>query len=120
MNKILMGFAASALLLVASPSFADDRDFDLVNATGYPIGKVYIDESASDAWSENMLPAVMQDGEMVHMKFGKGDKGCKWDMKISWTDGSPDVVWSGFDLCTINKITLKWDRATNTTSAIKE
>lgn len=114
MTRII--FAAAGLALLASPAFADDRDFDLVNATGYPIKTVLIDESASDAWTDNMLNDVMEDGVTVHMHFGKGDKGCKWDMKITWTDSS-SAVWHGFDLCTINSITLHYNRSTDTTTA---
>ncbi len=100
----------------AAPALAEDRDFDLMNATGYPIKTVLIDESASDAWTDNMLSGVMADGDTVRMHFGKGDKGCNWDMKVTWTDNTSSV-WKNFDLCTIEAIKLHYNRDTDTASA---
>jgi hypothetical protein len=114
MTRILL--AATAALLFAAPAFAEDRDFDLVNATGYPIKTVLIDEAASDSWTDNMLGDVMNEGDTVRMHFGKGDKGCKWDMKVTFTDAST-AEWHGFDLCSIEKITLHYNRQTDVTSA---
>jgi len=115
MRYTLLAAAAMTLLFVA-PAFAEDRDFDLVNATGYPIKSVLIDEAASDVWTDNELSGVMDDGATVHMHFGQGDKGCKWDMKVIFTDDS-NAEWHGFDLCSINTITLHYNRNSDVTSA---
>jgi|SRR5450432_2322587 hypothetical protein len=115
MSKTLL--AATALtLLIAAPAFAADRDFDLTNATGYPIKTVLIDEAASDVWTDNMLESTMGEGDTVHMHFGRGDKGCKWDMKVTFTDDTT-AEWHAFDLCSISTITLHYNRKTDVTSA---
>jgi len=115
MKQIVLAAAGFAMLF-AVPALADDRDFDLTNATGYPIKTMLIDESASNVWGNNELDSILNDGSTVRVKFGKGDKGCKWDMKVTFTDDS-SAEWHGFDLCTINSIILHYNRSTDVTSA---
>ncbi len=112
--------AGFALLLSAAPAFAADRDFDLVNNTGYDIKSVFIDESASPTWTDNAIDSTMKDGETVRMKFGKGDVGCKWDMKVVFADDNSAAVWHGFNLCEINTIKLHYNRNTDVTTAVVE
>ena len=118
MKKLVL---AAALLLSSAfgqSALADNRDFKLINATGYQIKHVYIDEASSDAWTDDILGRDnLDDGDSVDIQFGKGDKGCKWDMKVVYSDGE-SAVWSGFDLCTINSVKLKWNKNTGVTSAI--
>lgn len=114
-------FAVGFSLLAMSPSaLAADRDFDLVNDTGYDIKAVFIDEAASPTWSENAIDGVMADGDTVRMHFGKGDIGCKWDMKVVFADDNSAAVWHGFDLCQISKIRLKYSRSSDVTTAVIE
>jgi hypothetical protein len=98
------------------PGIRDDRDFDLINATGYAIKEVYIDESSSTNWTDNEVSGTFGDGEKIRFKFGKGEKGCKWDMKVVWTDNSSSI-WHNFNLCEINSIKLKYNKATDESSA---
>jgi hypothetical protein len=116
MTRLLFAGVALCTVIGMSSAFADDRDFKLINATGYPIKSVYIDESSSDSWTDNSIDAVMNDGDEVNMKFGKGDKGCKWDMKVVWTDNTSSV-WKNFDLCTIEVIKLHYNRDTDAATA---
>lgn len=116
MKAHLFATTVAAVTFCGASAFAMDRDFDLTNATGYPIKSVLIDEAASDVWTDNALEGVMNDGDTVHMHFGKSDKGCKWDMKVTFTD-STSAEWHGFDLCSINTITLRYNRKTDVTSA---
>ena len=45
-------------------------------------------------------------------------QGLQWNFKIEWADaGYPGVLWNNIDLCSIDVITLKYDRATDTTTA---
>ena len=62
---------------------------------------------------------VLADGDQVPVKFSTADKGCVWNFKIEWADpGYPGVVWQNIDLCKIDEITLKYDRATDKTTAV--
>ena len=55
MQKILLGAIAALMLLVVAPSYADDRDFGLINATGYPIKFVGVNAPGT-ANSTTFLP----------------------------------------------------------------
>jgi len=109
-----------AVLASSAPALAADRDFDLVNGTGYDIKAVFIDEAASPTWTVNSIDGTMGNGDAVRMHFGKGDVGCKWDMKVVFADDNSAAVWHGFDLCQISKITLKYNRNTDVTTAVIE
>ncbi len=119
MNKFAIPALAAASLLMSSPSFADNRDFDLINATGYDIKAIYMDTTASTTWGyPSEIDSPLANGQSVRITFGKSDgKSCKWDLKVVWADGSADDVWTGIDVCTVNTIKLKYDKGSNTTSA---
>ncbi|MEI8395442.1 MAG: hypothetical protein WCF85_11945 [Rhodospirillaceae bacterium] len=120
MKRIALTCALLSGIAFALPALADSRDFELVNGTGYPIKHVYIDEASSDSWSEDILGRdVLDNGESVKIEFGKADKGCKWDMKVVYTDAS-SAVWSNLNLCTIDSLTLKYNHDTGVTSAVSK
>lgn len=118
MRKLALACALALGALFSQSALADNRDFELTNGTGYPIKHVYIDESSSDSWSDDVLGKdTLDDGDSVQIEFGKGDKGCKWDMKVVYDDGET-AIWHGFDLCTINSVKLKWSKSTGETTAV--
>ncbi len=121
---LFMATMGLALTAVKAPTVAAESvlDFTLVNKTGYPISAVYIGPSSSKEWGENILDDVLGDGESATITFHpKAGAITKWDLRVSWEDDSdPDVYWLGFQLSSINQITLKYDRKTNTTSATTE
>lgn len=118
MHRTLLA-AACLAGLSATPALAVDRDFDLTNATGYPIREIYIDEASKDHWTDNAIEGVLDNGDKVRMQFGKSDVGCAWDMKVVWTDNTSSV-WKGFNLCQINSITLKYNRSTDSATAVTD
>jgi hypothetical protein len=121
---LLMVTASLALMAVKAPTTTAESalDFTLVNKTGYAISAVYIGPSSSKEWGENILDDVLGDGESATVTFHpKADSIAKWDLRVSWEDEEdPDVYWLGFQLATIHKITLKYDRNTNKTTAVTE
>jgi hypothetical protein len=121
MKALLLAFAALVATMTVSPSFAADlRNVTVVNGTGYGIKFLGFNNPGDNDWSENELPSnsVFPDGNSVYVKFNTEDKGCKWNFKIEWSDpGYPGVIWHDVDLCKINKLTLKYDRGTDKTSA---
>ncbi len=44
-----------SLLLTPHSAFADQRDFTLVNATGFTITHVYVSASDRSTWQEDLL-----------------------------------------------------------------
>ena len=53
------------------------------------------------------------------LSFNAPDSVCKWDMKVKYNDGDT-AEWSNLNLCSIDKVTLFWDRKNQTTRAVTE
>jgi hypothetical protein len=117
-RALFFGLVIAVATLSGSPSFAvDDRDVTIVNGTGYGIKFLGFNNPGDDEWSDNEISSVLADGGSVYVKFNNADKGCKWNIRIDWADeGYPGVLWRNVDLCSIDVITLKYNRASDTTS----
>jgi len=61
----------------------------------------------------------LANGKSRLIKF-KDSANCEQDLQVVFDEGDTEVVWEGLDLCEINKLTLKYNRAAKTVSAIKE
>jgi hypothetical protein len=119
MKKLLIGCAAAVMLFGTATYAADPRNVTVVNGTGYGIKFLGFNNPGDNDWSDNELGGPMGDGAKVYVKFNTADKGCKWNFKIEWADaGWPGVLWQNIDLCSIDEITLKYDKATDTTTAL--
>lgn len=119
MSKVF-AFALAVLLGTMGSAFAGKQDFTLTNATGYPIKHVYVAASSSDSWEEDVLGKdLLSEDEYVEISFDRGTPNCKWDMKVIYTDGD-QAVWHGLNLCSISKVTLKWNRSSGVTTAVTE
>ena len=119
-ERTILAFSVFASLAFAGTAFAGDADFTLVNRTGYTIREVYISPTKSGSWGKDRLG----DGTLGNTRqrlFKFSDKAsCKQDLQVIFDDDGSDVVWEGFDLCTIDKITLKYNRLTKEVSADTE
>ncbi len=120
MRGLLVAFAILVAASGGSPSFAaDERNVTVVNGTGYGIKFLGFNNPGDNDWSDNELGGVLANGGNIYVKFNTSDKGCKWNFKIEWADpGYPGVLWQNIDLCSIDEITLKYDRDTDKTTAI--
>jgi hypothetical protein len=117
--RMLSAFVAAVAIaaLSASSSFAaDERDVTLVNQTGYAIKFVGFNLAGDNDWSENEISHDLGNGQRVDVKFSSADKGCNWNLKVDWTDYAESVLWRNINLCTVNVLTLRYDRAANQTS----
>ena len=120
MKSSIAAFAVAAVtvLFAQAPAFAGDQDFDVVNKTGYPIKHLHVSEANNNSWEEDVLGRdVLNDGESFELKFAKGEKTCKWDLKVVYDDGE-SAVWEDLNLCKISKITLRWNKSTGVTTAV--
>ncbi|HOI93976.1 MAG TPA: hypothetical protein PK250_04650 [Syntrophobacter fumaroxidans] len=127
MRKVLVktvGVVAVAAALVlcfqVALSSADQRDFTIVNATGYPIRFIGINPPGDEIWNENELDAVLPDGAGFRVEFAGIEKGCVWNIKVTWADDNTSSFFRDVNLCKINKITLKYNRSTDTASYTAE
>lgn len=121
MRKFMFASALMFGSLVAGNAFAAEakQDFTLVNKTGYEIKSVYVSPSKSNDWEEDVLGRdTFADGDSWDIKFHRAAKTCKWDLKVVYSDDDSDAVWDNIDLCSVSKITIKYDRKKNVTSAI--
>ncbi|QEI06620.1 hypothetical protein FXN63_12845 [Pigmentiphaga aceris] len=111
---------ATVAALTSSAAFAGDADFTLLNRTGYDIREVYLSASNRNSWGvDRMGDVVLEKNKSRLFKF-RDSAACKQDLKVVFDDDASEVVWKGFDLCEINKITLKYNRKTDEVSAETE
>lgn len=114
--------AVSLMLLAATAGSAGAREakqnFELVNKTGYEIDSVFVSPSKSDDWEEDVLGKdTLEDGDAWEIKFRRADKTCMWDLKVVYTDDNSSAVWHDIDLCSVSRITIRYNRKTDMTSA---
>jgi len=116
-----LSFAAfAAVLAITAPVVAQEakQDFKLVNKTGYELKALYVSPSRSDDWQEDILgQAVLADGQTVNVHFSPKVHTCEWDLKVVYSDDDSSAVWSKVDLCTIEKITIRYNRKSDETTA---
>ena len=111
-------FAAGASFASSASAQEAKQDFDLVNKTGYDISHVYVSPTKTDDWEEDVLGKdILSDGDEWEIKFQRATKTCKWDLKVVYADDSSSAYWRGVDLCTVGKITVRYNRKNDTTSA---
>jgi hypothetical protein len=119
MRRLLLT-AAFAGLMLAGPVIAEEakQDFQLVNSTGYELKALFVAPSKSDNWEEDVLGQdVLADGQAVTIHFKPTTNTCVYDLKVVYSDDDSSAVWQKIDLCKIGKITIKYDRKSDTTSA---
>lgn len=112
--------SAIASLFTSTAAFAGDADFTLVNRTGYTLREVYLSASNRNSWGvDRMGQGYLDHGKSRLFRFA-AKSACQQDLKVVFDDDESEVTWEDFDLCEINKITLKYDRKSNTVSADTE
>lgn len=118
-----MRLILGALLLVGAMmtgAAAQDarQDFILVNKTGYDIKEVYVSPGKADDWEEDVLGHdELEEGEQTTIRFKRSTKTCKWDLKVVYSDDNSAVVWYDIDLCSVSKVTIRYNRKSDKTSA---
>jgi hypothetical protein len=118
--KAFFAAVVAAVLTFAVPAVAQDakQDFKMVNATGYELKALYVSPSKSDDWGDDILGQdVLSDGQVVNVHFSPKVHTCKWDLKVTYSDDDSNAVWQEIDLCTVEKITIHYDRKNNVTRA---
>ena len=117
MRKLLIGTAITAALSLPAAA-ADERNFTIVNDTGYEISFIGVNPPDDNDFGENELSAGLANGQSVFVKFNGADKGCTWNVKVKWTGYAEQVFFEGLDLCSITKATLQYDRDSKKTTAL--
>ena len=99
---------------------AGNADFTLVNKTGYALREVYLSPTHKTKWGNDRLGNnTLENNKSRVFKFA--DKAsCVQDLMVVFDDDGSEVTWEDFDLCELNKITLKYNRKTKVVSADTE
>jgi len=118
--RILLFAGFAAVLAMTAPAGAQDakQDFKLINKTGYELKALYVSPSKSDDWQEDILGQdTLADGGAVNVHFSPKVRTCEWDLKVVYSDDDSSAVWGKIDLCTVEKITIHYDRKNDVTRA---
>ncbi len=119
MRTALFALAALAIAFV-SPAHAQEatQDFTLVNKTGYELKHVFVSPSKSENWEDDVLGRdTLADGETVAIQFHRDNKTCHWDLKVVYSVDDTHAIWGNIDLCTVDKITIRYDKDRDVTTA---
>jgi len=113
---IASAIGLSAQLLPVQ-TLAGDADFTLVNRTGYAIAEVYITPANKNNWGRDRLGRNVLDNGRAKLFTFSDSANCMQDIMVVFDDDGSKVVWEDFDLCALNKITLRYNRKTDVVSA---
>jgi hypothetical protein len=95
-----------------------------VNGTGYDIKTVMVGPTGDKNWTKDdeidLKGKELKDKDSLMIKFHPKEKAEHWDLRVEWSDGDTPVEWINLDLTKIEKITLKYDKASGKTTAVTE
>ena len=121
MNKFLLSAVLLLSTLATAPVQAQSaQDFILVNKTGYALSEIYISPAKADHWGDDLLENeddAMEDGASQKITFSNAGRVCHWDLKVVYEEDDSEAVWQDINLCDIRKITIRWNKKTEVTSA---
>ena len=104
--KKLLGAAAAACMLLASPAYAAPQDFTIVNHTGHSVLTLNVSPSASNQWGPDILGVeVLHNGESGHVSFDPDEDHCMYDIRVTYDDGDTGD-WRQINLCQTSEIEL--------------
>ena len=110
----ISGLAASGI------ASAGSADFTLVNKTGYALREVYLSPAHKTKWGNDRLGQdTLENNKSRLFKFSDKSS-CVQDLLVIFDDDGSEVTWEDFDLCALNKITLKYNRKSKVVSADTE
>lgn len=107
MKLCLRALLVAILAVVTAPSLlAGTQDFVLVNHTGVEIYRLYISETTTDEWEEDVLgDNTLPDGERMDITF-EGRSACMWDVRVEDEEGSAQE-WNSLNLCEVSVVVLR-------------
>lgn len=118
MKSSLLASIALAFAMLGAAHAQGKQDFELVNKTGYDLSQLFVSPAKSENWEEDVLgDDELEDGDSMNVRFSGSGKSCKWDIKVVYSDDDSSAVWHDIDLCEVSKVTLRYNRKTDTTTA---
>ncbi len=88
-------------------------DFKLVNNTGKDFYAVYLTETTTENWGEDILPEdIVEDGAVIDItfKYVNGETLCIWDLRLTHDESELKyIAINEIDLCEVSVLTLYID-----------
>ncbi len=107
----------SVALIFAATTWSQAQtilDFKLVNNTGEDFYGVYLTETTTKNWGEDLLPQdIVKDGDTIEITFEYIDDEtlCSWDLRLTRDESEEDYIYiDEIDLCEISVLTLYIDK----------
>ena len=95
----------AALALIAAPALAEDLQFVLINNSSVNLHQLYVSETASDAWGEDILGQdILEAGMQATVTITDGLSVCDYDLRFVAEDGSEATGTQ--NLCELGTFTL--------------
>ena len=117
MRKIILAVSLLSTLGTAG-ALAGEQDFKLVSKTGYQIDEVYVSRVNNRNWGNDVMGrGTLEEDAAVDISFNAPDNACRWDLRVKYNDGDT-AEWKNLNLCSIETVTLYWDRKNGTTRAV--
>ncbi|WP_234809608.1 hypothetical protein [Mycolicibacterium tusciae] len=107
LRKLTIGIVAAvvALLGLAAPANAQDRNVEVINQTQHAIVQFYASNVDRGTWEEDILGEdVLPVGQSVNINIDDGSGACLYDFKAVFDDGE-ELVRTGIDVCTTTAYT---------------
>jgi hypothetical protein len=100
--------AAAFAVAAATPAYAGEQDFTLVNKTGVEIHKLYTAPHSSDDWEEDVLGEdTLANGESLDITFPKREKAAHWDLRVEDSKGNA-ITFENLNLKEISEVVLHY------------
>jgi hypothetical protein len=115
---MLRRLALAALFLSTGPALGQETSFLLKNMTGYPISGLSVSMTQFNMWGPNFLkPPPIQQGQSREVSYKAPTDYCMGDLRVEFADGGRPAIWQYLNLCTLQRISLHYDRMSGITTA---
>ncbi len=104
-GALLMSAAISFGCSSPSSTAGIDRAITIVNYTGSGLRSVYLSQSSTQNWQENLLSVPLQDGDTLKVELGPLEAPV-WDLRVEDSNGKY-AEWTQLRLHSASRITLK-------------
>jgi len=104
MKLSALALTAIAAVALISPAFGEgaDLNFSVKNNTSTPIKELYVSHVGTNSWESDLLGGdAIQPGEEQPIVVNDGRDGCKYDVKVTYSDGTSNEERNQ-DLCSFD------------------
>lgn len=121
MKSLVHWLAAALTLSIAADAAAEERRFRLINGMDFPIRSVVLSAANLDSWGPSVLPPPsIKPGEAREIVVRGVFVDCNIDMKIVLDVNASEPIWRGLDVCSLQRIRLRFDPYSGVTTASYE